>query len=161
MTVLGQTVLTNFTAAKDTVTRQLKDGSWSFIIPRFFGGGTVIGGTKQPRDWNAEPEQSTRDKLLEEGRKIAGLASNGEVDTGSIGVIADIVGRRPTREGGMRTEVEQVPLDGGQEGRVRSVVHAYGAGGRGYEISWGVAEEVVQLVTATLARQESDIRAKL
>jgi glycine/D-amino acid oxidase-like deaminating enzyme len=139
----------------------LKDGSWSFIIPRFFGGGTVIGGTKQPRDWNAEPEQSTREKLLEEGKKIAGLASGGKGRSDSIRVIADIVGRRPTREGGMRIEVEQVTFDRGQQRRNGNVVHAYGAGGRGYEISWGVAEEVAQLVKATLPGQEKGLRARL
>lgn len=53
-------------------------------------------------------------------------------------MIRDIVGRRPAREGGMRIEVEKV-ADG------KTVVHAYGAGGRGFELSVGVAEDVVNL----------------
>jgi D-amino-acid oxidase len=61
---------------------------------------------------------------------------------GKFDVIRDIVGRRPTREGGMRLEVEKV--EGEPVGR--KIVHAYGAGGRGYELSWGVAEEVVNMV---------------
>lgn len=46
------------------------------------------------------------------------------------------MGRRPAREGGLRLEVEGV-ADG------KTVVHAYGAGGRGFELSVGVAEDVV------------------
>jgi len=54
-------------------------------------------------------------------------------------VIRDIVGRRPAREGGMRIEIERI-ADG------KTVVHAYGAGGRGFELSVGVAEDVVDLM---------------
>lgn len=53
-------------------------------------------------------------------------------------VLADIVGRRPTRKGGMRLEREDV--------RGGTVIHAYGVGGRGYEVSWGVAEAVFELM---------------
>ena len=41
----------------------------------------------------------------------------------------------------MRVEIE-FPT-GAESGLI---VHAYGAGGRGFEISWGVAERVVLLV---------------
>ena len=54
-------------------------------------------------------------------------------------MIRDIVGRRPAREGGMRIEAEKV-------GQGRVVVHAYGAGGRGFELSWGVAGDVLDIV---------------
>lgn len=64
-------------------------------------------------------------------------------------VIADVVGRRPTRDGGMRLQIEKSSSLG--EG-VRAVVHAYGAGGRGYELSWGVAQEVTSLVMEELNR---------
>lgn len=33
-----------------------------------------------------------------------------------------------------------------QEDVSRKIFHAYGTGGRGYEFSWGIAEEVVGLV---------------
>lgn len=60
---------------------------------------------------------------------------------GEFDVIRDIVGRRPARDGGMRIEAERAP-DG------RTVVHAYGAAGRGYEISRGVAEDVVGVMVS-------------
>ncbi|KAI9167988.1 transcriptional regulatory protein [Paramyrothecium foliicola] len=157
----GQTVLTDSTAATKTVTRQNKDGSWSFVIPRFFDGGTVIGGTKQPGDWRAEPDSSTREKLLAEGSKILQLATGSLPSSGAIRSIADIVGRRPTREGGMRIEVEQPGAGKGARNTGGPVLHAYGAGGRGYEICWGVAEEVAGLARSVLLERRRVARARL
>lgn len=59
--------------------------------------------------------------------------------SGSVTVLKDVVGRRPTRHGGARLEIESVAPS-------KTVVHAYGLGGRGYEMSWGVAETVAKLV---------------
>lgn len=74
----------------------------------------------------------TRAKLLENAKKWFPF------DTGSkrdFEVLRDIVGRRPAREGGMRIEAERIAGN-------RTVFHAYGAGGRGFELSRGVAEDV-------------------
>lgn len=60
-------------------------------------------------------------------------------EDGELKVLRDIVGRRPMRRGGMRLEREDVEGAG-------TVVHAYGMGGRGYEVSWGVAEAVFELM---------------
>ncbi|KAI5306806.1 hypothetical protein KEM56_007014, partial [Ascosphaera pollenicola] len=48
-----------------TITRQLSDGSWSFIIPRPLLGGTIIGGTKEPNNWSSHPDPQTREELLQ------------------------------------------------------------------------------------------------
>jgi hypothetical protein len=146
----GQIVLTNLTSFSKTITRQCKDGSWSFVIPRFFDGGTIIGGTKEPNNWETEPRLDTRKELIEAAKGLDhGLAASLEGYKGdkSPHVIADVVGRRPTRDGGMRLQVER-NSSLGEDGR--AVVHAYGAGGRGYELSWGVAQEVTSLVMEEL-----------
>lgn len=122
-----------------TVTRQHADGSWTFSVPRGFDGGTVIGGTKELGDYGVAPSRAVRERLLE--RFVAtypGILREGEKE---LTVLGDIVGRRPTREGGPRVEGEVVGGGGGKGG---FVMHAYGLGGRGYELSWGVAEEVVK-----------------
>ncbi|KAJ2904523.1 D-amino-acid oxidase [Zalerion maritima] len=141
----GQTVLVSNPCAQ-TITRQNSDGSWTFSVPRNFSGGTVIGGTKEPDNFCTVPDPQVRKSLLERFAQT-------HPDIGEYEVLADIVGRRPTRRGGMRLEREEVLLgtgeDGQGEGKGRKkmmVVHAYGLGGRGYELSWGVAEEVVKLV---------------
>ncbi|KGQ04884.1 D-amino-acid oxidase [Beauveria bassiana D1-5] len=152
----GQTVVTDMEDATKTVTRQHKDGTWSFIIPRFFSGGTIVGGTKQPGDWSAEPDANTRATLLAGGRELRQFASSLAGKSDDVSVIADVVGRRPTREGGMRIELERQPVSG----RQAAVLHAYGAGGRGYEIGWGVANEIAQLVNKFLI-EESPLASKL
>ncbi|KAK1757375.1 putative D-amino-acid oxidase [Echria macrotheca] len=129
----GQTVLVANTCA-ETVTRQHADGSWTFFVPRGYDGGTVVGGTKEVDDWEALPRRETRDAILERARETyPAILDNGE----EFRVVADIVGRRPSRVGGPRVEGEV--LDGRDK---RFVMHAYGLGGRGYELSWGVAVEV-------------------
>lgn len=154
--IRGQTVLTNFTASDKTITTQKKDGTWSFVIPRSFNGGTVIGGTKEMGNWDLEPSQETRTKLLKAAESIIPQSCGQEQDIASLKVIKDVVGRRPAREGGMRVETESKDTTWG----VKHVVHAYGAGGRGYELSWGVASEVAELVKEVLGSQ-SEAKAKL
>ncbi|KAH8729827.1 FAD dependent oxidoreductase [Ilyonectria robusta] len=150
--IRGHILLTNLSSAVKTITAQNSDGSWSFVIPRGFNGGTVIGGTKEINDWSLEPSLDTRRRILEAAKRIIPESCNQPVgvesaELANIQVIADIVGRRPARDGGMRVETETRDSAVGSQ----HVVHAYGAGGRGYELSWGIANEVQQLVREVLS----------
>ncbi|KAF7563696.1 hypothetical protein G7046_g489 [Stylonectria norvegica] len=49
----GQTVLVK-NAYHQTITRQHADGQWTFLIPRPLNGGTIVGGTKDPGDYDLE-----------------------------------------------------------------------------------------------------------
>ncbi|OQV05764.1 hypothetical protein CLAIMM_10438 [Cladophialophora immunda] len=133
--VRGQTVLVRQQHDK-TVTRQCADGSWAFLIPRPAAGGTVVGGTKEPDDWEAGARMETQARLLE---TAASLFPDFVSDPGTFEVIGVNVGRRPWRGGGTRIETEDV-------GAGRYIVHGYGAGGRGYELSWGVATRIAAMV---------------
>lgn len=130
ITVPGQTCLVQNPCSM-TLTRQNDDGSWSFCVPRPLGGGTIIGGTKQPNDWDPNPSPETRAKVLEDAARWFPFAGGER----KFNVIRDIVGRRPAREGGMRIEAEKKAGN-------KFVFHAYGAGGRGFELSRGAAEDV-------------------
>lgn len=143
----GHTLATNVTGVTKTITRQNRDGSWSFVIPRFFEGGTIIGGTKEPDNWDTEAHASAHDRLLEMGLENLPLALEGRSTTpDEISVIADIIGRRPTRDGGLRLEVEEQELgDHVDIKTVGKVIHAYGAGGRGFELSCGIGDDVADL----------------
>ncbi|KAM0550675.1 hypothetical protein ACHAPJ_008739 [Fusarium lateritium] len=154
--IRGQTVLTNLIAADKTITTQKKDGTWSFIIPRSFNGGTVIGGTKELGNWQLEPSQDTRSQILAAAESTVPQACSNQQTLDSVKVIKDVVGRRPAREGGMRVETEARDTTWG----VKKVVHAYGAGGRGFELSWGVASEVAELVKEVLS-SPLDVKSKL
>ncbi len=121
-----------------TITRQNKDGSWIYCIPRNYDGGTVIGGTRDVRNWNPLPDLDVRTQMLQNIKATyPEILAEGE----DFRVIKDVVGRRPTREGGVRIESESVLNN-------KSIVHAYGIGSRGYECSWGVAGAAVDLVLA-------------
>ncbi|KAM0352984.1 hypothetical protein ACHAPU_001868 [Fusarium lateritium] len=142
--IRGQTCLVRNHISK-TITHQNSDGSWSFAIPRPLEGGTIIGGTKEPHDWNPHPSPETRQTLLSNAAKWfpfdakSSTSMTGKVSgAGRFDVVKDIVGRRPAREGGLRLEAERL--------RRGLVVHAYGVGGRGVELSWGIADEVVSLL---------------
>lgn len=140
----GQTCLVaNYCPA--TVTRQNADGSWTFSVPRNFEGGTIIGGTKEPNNWDPQPSMEVRKSLLD---KFAATYPAILGKDGKMTFIKDIVGRRPTRKGGMRLEREKT-----QDGK--SIIHAYGLGGRGYELSWGVAEGVSNLLKEQLLSAKS------
>lgn len=129
------------------------------MIPRGFYGGTIVGGTKEPGEWDANVSQRTRATLAKSMPELAELSTDGKHAGGlSYEIIQDIVGRRPTRDGGVRLEVERRPKYFDEKGKTLTIVHAYGAGGRGYEISWGVAEEVRCLVERVLAETREDLR---
>ena len=133
--IRGQTVLVRNVYHK-TVTRQMADGTWVVLIPRPCEGGTIVGVSKEIGDLEEKPRPETTTKLLQNSiRYFPDFVSR--VD--AFDIVKENVGRRPWREGGLRLETQHLP--GG-----RRIVHGYGAGGRGYELSWGVAEKLVQLV---------------
>jgi D-amino-acid oxidase len=133
--IRGQTILVRNEYSK-TVTRQMVDGTWAFLIPRPRGGGTIVGGSKEVGDMEDRPRPETSRALLVNSITYFPDFVNRMED---FQVLKENVGRRPWREGGLRMETEHLP-DG------RQVIHGYGAGGRGYELSWGVAERLIQLV---------------
>ncbi|KAJ9651589.1 hypothetical protein H2198_009144 [Neophaeococcomyces mojaviensis] len=147
--IRGQTVLVRNQYNK-TITRQCADGTWSFLIPRPLNGGTIVGGTKEIGDDETHARPETRNKLLENATHYF---PDFVKDMKDFDIVTDNVGRRPWREGGLRIVVEK-PEDG------RTVVHGYGAGGRGYELSWGAAEKICDLVLKCL-QGEDEVMVKL
>ena len=138
--IRGQTVLVRNVYGR-TVTRQNRDGTWVFLIPRPNGGGTIVGGSKEVGDMEEKPRAEMREKLLRRAvEAFPGFVKRAE----DFDFVRDNVGRRPFREGGMRLERE----DRGED----KIVHAYGIGGRGYETSWGIAERVSELLDGNTAK---------
>lgn len=136
--IRGQTVLVKNPYHR-TVTRQYADGRWATLIPRPLDGGTIVGVSKEISDAEEKARPETRQLLLEQSVECFPDFVQKVED---FEVICDNVGRRPFREGGLRMEVEEL-----EDGRKR-IVHGYGAGGRGYELSWTVAERLVELVSS-------------
>ena len=101
----------------------------TYTIPR--SDVTVLGGTAQVGDWDLEHRPEDDELIL---GKVEALWP--DLDRSKI--VGGTVGLRPSRTE-VRLEAEVI------EGRV--VVHNYGHGGAGVTLSWGCANEVVDLAS--------------
>jgi glycine/D-amino acid oxidase-like deaminating enzyme len=145
--IRGQTLLVRAPQScpylEKTITHQSKDGLWTFVIPRPHHGGVILGGTKQLNDYQSTPKEEDTNRLIERARVLyPELFIDGELDIRNINV-----GFRPARNGGMKVEVEA-------HGKEATIVHAYGAGGMGYELSYGVAKKVEEIVSSLASKSK-------
>lgn len=141
--IRGQTLLINPPTgnkfANTTVTHQLASNEWTFCIPRPLDGGMILGGTKQPHETDDAPRPADTHALLERGAKL--FPELMKVDNCGLkyfDIVRVNVGFRPAREGGLNLSVDN------HNGT--NVINAYGAGGSGYEFSYGVGYSVYKLL---------------
>ena len=100
----------------------------SYLIPR--GDEVIIGGTAQAHDDRLEPDPSAEDAMLGRALEIVPILRRAEV-------LGRAVGLRPARF--------EVRVERERRGRC-TIVHNYGHGGAGVSLSWGCADEVVELL---------------
>ncbi|ETS84914.1 hypothetical protein PFICI_02939 [Pestalotiopsis fici W106-1] len=125
-------------------------GECCYVIPRPGGGGTAIGGCSYASS-SKDPDMRLAERMMKRAVSIApGLVPKG-AGIEALRVIRHQVGWRPHRENGPR--VEQETISDHQFGQLH-VVHAYGLGGFGFQSSYGVAAEVVDLVGSCLSARE-------
>jgi D-amino-acid oxidase len=98
----------------------------TYVVPRKRT--VVVGGTDETGDWSRTPSPETATEILHRATRLV-------PELAGARVVGHRVGLRPVRST-VRLEAE---------GRV---VHCYGQGGAGVTLSWGCADEVVELVTA-------------
>ena len=107
------------------------DAPLMYAIPR--PNDCVFGGTNECSD-DLLPSPGETKSIMSECSRVLGIEAPP--------ILEERVGLRPFRKSGVRLEREQ--WDG-----VRTVVHNYGHGGAGFTLSWGCAEEVLELATNT------------
>ena len=106
------------------------DAPLMYAIPR--ANDCVFGGTNElDEDRHVDPVATSR--IVAECSRVLNI----DAPT----VLADRVGLRPFRKSGVRLERHKLS-DG------RTVIHNYGHGGAGFTLSWGCANEVVDLARA-------------
>lgn len=96
----------------------------TYVVPR--SSDIVVGGTEEHDEWSRTPDPETARAILERAAALVPAL-------GGAKVLRHKVGLRPARP--------SVRLE-----RVGGVVHCYGHGGAGVTLSWGCADEVVELV---------------
>lgn len=120
---------------------------WTFIVPRppLADGVFILGGTKQLHsDWQIEPTEKDKKEVLARGKKYFPELFTTEDYT----IKKAVVGFRPARKGGFRLTRDTLTSS---QGRKLFVVRGYGAGGYGYELSFGSAARIVELIGQALA----------
>jgi len=105
---------------------QVEGEDMTYFLPH--GDHVVLGGKAVPGRGSTAPDPEIAAQIIERCARIEPLLADAEV-------IGHRVGWRPTRP---EVRVE----------RVGSVVHNYGHGGSGLTLSWGCAQEVLELVKA-------------
>ncbi|RMZ85836.1 hypothetical protein DV737_g428, partial [Chaetothyriales sp. CBS 132003] len=118
------------------------DDEACYIMTRAAGGGTVLGGSYQKGNWESQVDPNLAIRIMKRAVKLCPQLTGGK-DIEHLDIIRHSVGLRPVREGGTRIEKERL-------GNVE-IVHNYGAGGAGYQSSYGCALAAVELVREALA----------
>ncbi len=102
----------------------------TYIFPH--AGRVVVGGTAEPEEWSAEPDDASIQQIL--GRATALVP-----ELAGARVLSRRSGLRPVRSA---VRVETVIT------AHSTIVHCYGHGGSGVTLSWGCADEVLGEVEA-------------
>ncbi|PYH94572.1 FAD dependent oxidoreductase [Aspergillus ellipticus CBS 707.79] len=117
------------------------DNDTTYVFPRYPTGGVVLGGCRLDNDWNTEPDLLLAEDIKRRCCDLAPELGNPQ----DLKVLYHAVGLRPGRKGGIRVEPEKI--DG------CLVIHNYGAGGTGYQSSWGTAKHAVDLLERSLREE--------
>ena len=131
--VCGQIVLVAQTGLEEWLLDQSDPERLLYVVPRERN--IVLGGTAQEGEEDMRPDPST----------AAAIRARCEAAVPALRgarVLREAVGLRPARP---TVRLEPEARDGG------TIVHCYGHGGAGVTLAWGCAEEVVTLVTRSLA----------
>jgi D-amino-acid oxidase len=132
--IRGRIVLVSNPGVDVSVRDEDDPAGGTYVHPRSLD--IVLGGSFEPREWDLAPNEAV-------GRSIIERCTALVPELAAARVIRELAGLRPGRSGGVRLEVDPNPAPG-----VDRLVHNYGHGGAGITLSWGCADEVVQLITA-------------
>ncbi|KAH8102276.1 D-amino-acid oxidase [Cristinia sonorae] len=132
----------------------LKDGLWTYVIPRR-SGDVIVGGTKVDNDWYPVARHETTLEILERSLALCPELAPPEVRAKRSPTVDDLLpivieegcAFRPSRKGGIRLDVEWIEGIGGKI----PLVFNYGHSGGGYQSSWGTANIALNLLQKSLS----------
>ncbi|KAL7285506.1 hypothetical protein ACG7TL_000607 [Trametes sanguinea] len=155
--IRGQTVVIDNPKVHEFMCTELTscdDGNATYIIPRPSPNGftTILGGKYQKDNWDTSFSAEDAQGIIERCAALAPAIKDPETR-----ILRHNVGLRPARRGGPRVEAEKLDIpvknkwlteEAQSDKGTVLVVHAYGFGPAGYQMSWGAAEEVNELVNS-------------
>jgi D-amino-acid oxidase len=127
--IRGQIIRVTRSRLKDFFVTASNYGTENYIIPRI--NDCILGGTADAGEWSLEPDKATAARIWEDCCQLVPEVAETEI-------LEHLVGLRPARKE-VRLEAEVLP-------DASVVIHNYGHGGAGVTISWGCAEQVLNLV---------------
>lgn len=135
----GQVVVVRNKASKmlDVSGTDDGDGEACYVMTRAAGGGTILGGCYQKGNWESQVDPSLAVRIMKRAVTVCPVLTGGK-GIEHLDIVRHSVGLRPVRYGGTRIEKERI-------GDIW-VVHNYGAGGAGYQSSYGCAQAAVDLI---------------
>jgi D-amino-acid oxidase len=143
MPARGQIVLVRNVADRMVDVSGTDDGESEacYVMTRAAGGGTILGGSYQEGCWDGQPDPDLAVRIMTRAVNLCPSLTNGK-GIEHLDIVRHGVGLRPVRQGGARVEKERL---GGVW-----IVHNYGAGGAGYQSSYGCAQAAVDLADEAL-----------
>lgn len=127
--IRGQIIRVTRSRLKDFFVSSENDGTANYVVPR--SNDCILGGTADVGEWSLEPDKTTAAKIWDDCRQLV-------PEVAETAILEHLVGLRPARKE-VRLEAEVLP-------DASVVIHNYGHGGAGVTISWGCAEQVLDLV---------------
>lgn len=124
----------------------LQGSQYTYIIPRMYTGGAIIGGVSQEGNLDRGVDESLRSNILSRVRNLS-RRRLGSVDLEKCST-RNIVAFRPARKGGYRLETEG------------NVVHAYGFGSLGYIYGYGAGLKVREFIES-VSKGQDILRSRL
>jgi D-amino-acid oxidase len=126
--VRGQTVKVKPNGFELVIADDEGHNGLAYIVPRI--NDIVLGGTAQVNDPNLEVDPKDTKEIL---RKCAAISPEFK----NVEIISESVGLRPVRD---EIRLEPENFCG------KFVIHNYGHGGAGFTLSWGCAQDVVEII---------------
>ncbi|CCE85676.1 Piso0_005297 [Millerozyma farinosa CBS 7064] len=142
--VKGQVIHVRNNSSK-VVMMSLPDGpaeEMIYVMPRKEGG-SIIGGCFQTSFASTEEDRAMTQRILQRAKELLPelVDPSFERNPNHFDVVRVQVGLRPFRKQGPRIEFDQ---------NHKWLIHSYGAGGGGYQGSYGMAQKVVSLMQSKL-----------
>ncbi|PWN36110.1 nucleotide-binding domain-containing protein [Meira miltonrushii] len=118
-----------------------------YVISRADSDEILLGGSAEPDSFSTLPDKDQIQRIIQGTKQYSHhLCADLQKSITDPSIIHTGVGLRPGRKGGPRLDWQEEKKDINGKQILPPVIHAYGSGKTGFQVSWGVAIEVMRMV---------------